>query len=192
MLYKKIKQSLIALAIATSITSIAQDTAGSNLTANTVKTENGEIVSYKDAAGHLIKKVTVTIKGNVTFTETVIYDVVGKILSKMTVAELKTDEEDPKLIRREVDITNADGSSSREITDITTDSNGVSTAHTTTTTTDPAGNSTTNTTSTNQGDNDQGDNDQGDNDQGDDDQGSHEGDDAGSVVSDNYNNTPSK
>lgn len=187
MFYKKIKKSIIALAIATSITSatvVAESASTAKLTAKTVKTDSGEITSYTDKAGKLFKKVTVTVKGNVTITETIVYDAAGKIVSKVTVAELKTEGKNPKLIRKEVLIENADGSTSSEITNITPDGNGGTTTQTTVTTTDPAGNSTTTTTT------------QG----GDDSDGTaptsddgitppSEGDDAGSIVTDGYANT---
>lgn len=147
MFYKKIRKSIMAVAIATSITSVtvmAQD----QLTAKTVKTETGEIITYSDDVGKVLKKVTVTVKGNVTITETIVFDAAGKIISKMVVAELKTDEEDPKLIRREVSIENADGSTSTEVTNVTTDADGTTTSQTNQTTTNPDGSSTSTDTVT--------------------------------------------
>jgi len=140
MFYTKIKQSLMTVAIAVSISSatvFAQD----QLSAKTVKTKTGQVVTYTNDAGKIVKKVTVTVKGNVTITVTIVYDEAGKLISKRTVAELKTDEENPKLIRREVRIENADGSTTSEVTNVTTDADGSTTTQTNSTTTNPDGSS---------------------------------------------------
>jgi hypothetical protein len=143
MFYKKIRKFMVVAIVTTfaSISVFAQGVAEGKLIAKTVKTETGEIVTYEDKAGTIFKKVTVTVKGNVTLTETLIYDADGKIISKTTVAELKSDEENPKLLRREVYIENADGSKITVVTDIVTDGNGVTTTKTSSSTSNSDGSS---------------------------------------------------
>ena len=138
MLYKKIKQCIVALAISTSITSIAQ-AADSQLKAETVKTKSGSQTTYTNVDGKVMKSVKVKVKGNITITVTTVYDVNGKKLSKETVAVLRTEGEDPTVVRKETKTENSDGSTSHEVTNNSTDPNGVTTSRTSRTTTNKDG-----------------------------------------------------
>ena len=140
----------MTVAVAVSITSAtvyAQD----NLTAKTVKTSKGEVISYTNSAGKVMKKVTLTKKGNVTIIITMTYDADGNIISTTSVAELTTGGENPKLIRREKSIENKDGSKTTEVTEVSTSKSGVTTSKTSSTATKPDGSSTATDTVTTTG-----------------------------------------